>query len=97
MASKKQFSIVRCDRSGVFFGVVKTLEGQKAVLTDVRNIHYWEGAASVMQLATDGVSKPERCRFTVSVPEILVTDVIQIVPCTAKATKILKEVKDWRV
>lgn len=88
--------IIRCDRSGVFFGTLESLEGQQAKISNVRNIWYWDGAASVMQLAVEGVKNPKGCKFTVTVSEIIVTDAIQIVPCTEQAIKDIEAVKTWK-
>lgn len=87
--------IVRCDRSGVFFGTIAEMEGQRARIANVRNLWWWEGAASVMQLAAEGTKAPYECKFTVMVSEIVVTDVIQIIPCTDKAIANLEAVKSW--
>ena len=89
--------IVRCDRSGVFFGTIAEMEGQRARISNVRNIWWWEGAASIMQLADEGTKKPNECKFTLTVSEITVTDVIQVIPCTDKAIANLSAVKPWRM
>lgn len=88
--------IIRCDRSGVFFGTLEEMEGQQARISNVRNIWWWEGAASVMQLATEGTKHPKDCKFTVTVTEIVVTDVIQVIPCTEKAIENIEAVKSWK-
>ena len=59
-------------------------------------IWYWEGAASLSQLAKDGTSKPDDCKFTVFVDSITIFDVIEIIPCTDKAIKSIEEVKEWK-
>lgn len=87
--------IVRCDRSGVFFGTLEEMEGQLARISNVRNIWWWEGAASVMQLAKEGTKQPQDCKFTVTVSEIVVTDVIQVIPCTEEAITNIEAVKPW--
>jgi hypothetical protein len=89
--------IVRCDRSGVFFGTIAEMEGQRARIANVRNIWWWEGAASVMQLAAEGTKKPDDCKFSVAVSEIVVTDVIQVIPCTNEAIAHLEAVKPWKM
>lgn len=88
--------IVRCDRSGVFFGTLEEMEGQQARMSNVRNIWWWEGASSVMQLAKEGTKQPDNCKFTVTVSEIVVTDVIQVIPCTEEAVANIEAVKPWR-
>lgn len=91
-----QYYIVRGDRSGVFFGQVAARNGQEVELRNVRKIWYWNGACAVEQLAADGVTAPADCKLTVVVPEIVVTDAIQIIPCSDRAAKILSEVKVWK-
>ena len=92
-----QYYIIRCNEAGVFFGHIKERRGSEADLTDVRRIHYWDGAASLSQLAMEGVSKPRTCRFTVTVPSMTVLNVIELIPCTDAAAKNLLEVPVWRV
>ena len=77
--------IVRGDRSGVFFGTLKEKEGREVVLTNCRRLWYWEGAASISQLAAEGTTNPGDCKFTVSVDEIGILDAIEIIPCTENA------------
>lgn len=93
---ENQYYIIRCDRAGVFFGKIKERRGSEADLADVRRLWYWDGAASLSQLATEGVSKPRNCKFTVTVPEMTVLGVIEIIPCSDKAVDCIKAVKEWR-
>lgn len=88
--------IVRGDRSGVFFGTLKEKNGQEVVLGGCRRIWYWDGAASISQLAVDGTSKPTECKFTVAVDEIGILDAIEIIPCTANAIESIESVSVWR-
>ena len=89
--------IIRGDRSGVFFGTLKAKEGKDVKLADCRRLWYWDGAASISQIAVDGVSKPSKCNFTVVVEEIIITDVIEIIPCTEKAIKSIESVSVWKM
>lgn len=77
--------IVRGDRSGVFFGTLKEKEGHEVVLTNCRRLWYWEGAASISQLAAEGTTNSGGCKFTMSVDEIVILDAIEIIPCTEKS------------
>lgn len=90
--------IVRSDRAGVFYGTLKEYnhETREATLTDCRNIWYWDGAASIMQLAMEGVKNPNQSNFTVVVPELAVMEVIQIIPCAEAAIKNIEAVNVWR-
>lgn len=89
--------IIRADRAGVFYGTLKSKEGNEVVLTDCRRIWYWDGASSISQLAVDGTSKPENCKFTVTVEEITILGVIEIIPCTEKAINSIEGVKVWKI
>ena len=92
----KKKVIIRADRAGVFFGTLKEKNGTEVTLTNCRRLWYWEGAASLSQLAVDGVSEPRSCKFTVTVPEITILGVIEIIPCTNKAIKSIEGVKEWK-
>lgn len=92
----KQKFIVRCYGAGVFYGEIVNRNGQEAELANVRQIWRWSGAASLMQLASEGVSRPRDCKFTVTVDSLIVTQVIEIIPCTEKAIKSIESVEPWR-
>lgn len=88
--------IVRADRAGVFYGEIKERNGSEVVMTNVRRLWYWEGAASLSQLAVDGVTEPDDCKFTVYVPEMTILGVIEIIPCTDKAIVSIEGVQEWK-
>jgi hypothetical protein len=81
---------------GVHYGTIKKRDGSELVLTDARRIWYWDGAASLSQMAVDGVSAPENCKFSVRVPEITVLNVCEIIPCSGKAVESIEAVKEWK-
>lgn len=87
--------IIRGNHSGVFFGTLAEKNGQEVKLTNCRRLWYWSGAASLSQLAVDGVANPQSCKFTVTVDEIVILDAIEIIPCSAKAIKSITSVKKW--
>ena len=88
--------IVRTQTAGVFLGTVAQRNGKEATLTNARRIWYWAGAASLSQLATEGTSKPNQCKFPVSVPEVILTEVIEIIPATEAAIASIAAVPEWR-
>lgn len=88
--------IIRSDRAGVFYGTLREKNGDEVVLNDCRRIWFWDGAASISQLAVDGTSKPDNCKFTITVDEICVLGVVEIIPCTDKSIKSIEGVKEWR-
>lgn len=92
----EQYYIVRSDRAGVFFGKIKERSHDEVTMTDVRKIFYWEGACAVEELAMNGTKKPDKCKITVEIPEMVIADPIQVIACTNDATKCLREVKVWK-
>lgn len=92
-----KYVIVRGDRSGVFAGDLVSQEGQKVVLKDCRRLWYWAGAASISQIARDGVKSPRNCKFTVTVADIAILDAIEIIPTTADAEASIKAVPEWKM
>ena len=93
---ENQFCIVRCYGAGVFFARVERLDGQTAQLRGARRIWYWDGGASRSPLATEGTKAPENCKFTVTVPQMTVTQVIEIIPCSEQAIASIGGVKEWK-
>lgn len=93
---KEQNYIVRSDRAGVFFGKIKERNGDEITMTDVRRIWYWDGAASLSQLAVEGTKKPQNCKFTIYVPEMTILGVNEIIPCTDEAEASINGVPEWR-
>lgn len=88
--------IIRGDRSGVFFGTITQKEGQEVTLEKCRRLWYWDGAASISQLATDGTTNAGGCKFTVTVDRIVILDAIEIVLCTDKAIRSIEGVAEWK-
>jgi len=87
--------IVRTYSAGVFAGILKSRNGREVVMTDARRLWYWDGAASLSQLAIDGVSKPKTCKFPAPVAEILLTEAIEIIPTTEASQESIARVKVW--
>lgn len=92
--------LIRTYSAGVHFGYMKkkesTLAGIEVKLVNARRVYYWNGAASLSQLAMEGTNKPNECKISMEVTEIDLI-AIEIIPITDKACKILKEVKIWKV
>lgn len=89
------YVIVRTYSAGVFAGTLNSRNGREVVLTDARRIWYWAGAASLSQLAVDGTSKPDQCRFPVEVPRVELLEAIEILDVTEKARASIAAVPVW--
>jgi len=94
MANKK-YVIARTYSAGCFAGLLESRNGQEVVLTDARRLWYWEGAASLSELAVRGTSKPVKCKFPVAVPKVELLQVIEILHVTKDAEKSIKGVPIW--
>lgn len=94
---KNQYAMVRTYSAGVFAGTIVSRKGKEVTLKNARRIWYWDGAASLSQLATDGTAKPHNCKFAVPVLEVLLTEAIEIIPITAKAKKSIDGVPIWKL
>lgn len=91
-----EYVIVRTYSAGVFAGYLKSRKGQEVVLLNARRLWQWYGAASLSQLAVDGVSKPESCKFPCEVESIELLQAIEITPCTRKAQDSIAGVSVWK-
>lgn len=93
--TKEKYVIVRSVNAGCFAGNLVSQEGEKVVLNDCRRLWYWKGAASLSQLAMEGTNAPNGCKFPCETQEHTVMQVIEIIPCTAKAEKSIRAVPVW--
>lgn len=88
--------IFRGDRSGVFFGAILERNGQEVKIGNCRRLWYWDGACSISEIALIGTTKPENCKFSVTVEELIITDCIEIIKCTPKAINVIEGVEEWK-
>ena len=89
--------IIRGDRSGVFFGTLAERNGREVTLNNCRRLWYWDGAASISQLAVEGTAKPKDCKFTMTVESIVILDAIEIIPCTDQSINSIESVSVWKI
>lgn len=94
---EKQFVIIRTYSAGVFAGFLEKRDGKEVHLTDAIRIWYWDGAASLSQLAMEGVKKPSECKFGMPVDRIILTEAIEIISTTPEAQKNIQGVPSWKV
>ena len=90
-----QYVLVRTYRAGVFAGYLYSRKEKEVILKDARRIWYWDGAASLSELAMRGTSKPNNCKFPIAVDMITLTETIEIIPITKEAQKSIESVPIW--
>lgn len=93
--------LVRSYAAGVHFGYLKstehTLAGTLVTLVDTRRVYSWQGAATLSQMALEGVKKPDGCKFSVVIPENTIQNCIEIIPISEQAWESLKSVAVWKI
>ena len=96
MEETGRYCMVRTYSAGVFAGTIESRNGKEVVLSNARRIWYWDGAASLSQLATSGTSKPNNCKFPEPVPEVMLTEAVEIIPITNVAKALIESVPIWK-
>ncbi len=83
-----EFVIVRTYSAGVHMGILEECNGTAVILKDARRLWRWHGAFTLSEVSQNGCA--EESRISQSVPMILLTQAIEVIPCSAKAEKNLK-------
>jgi 5-formaminoimidazole-4-carboxamide-1-beta-D-ribofuranosyl 5'-monophosphate synthetase len=96
VSKKQQYQIFRTRSSGVFAGYAESRNGTEAVVLNARRLWYWDGAASLSQLAQSGTVCPEKCKFPESVDRVVLTEVIEIDDVTDAAKATIDAVPVWK-
>jgi len=96
MAQGKLPQIVRAEGAGVFYGIVDGRVGQEVIMSNARRIWYWEGAASLSQLAMEGTTLPQKCKFPCPVAKVHLLKVVEILDTTPEARKSIEAVAVWK-
>lgn len=91
-----KYVIIRADRAGVFAGYLESRDGSEVIVRDCRRLWYWDGAASISQIAIDGVNKPENCKFPEEVDRAEILGVIEVLDATEKSRKSIACVGVWK-
>ena len=92
----KDYVIIRSYDAGCFAGYLEYQKEKEVKLLKARRLWYWDGANSLSQLAMEGVSKPDNCKFPCEVYEIIITNVCEIIKTTDQAKKSIQGVKIWK-
>ena len=90
-----QHVCVRSHGSGVWLGTLKVASGADVILSDARRVYYWDGAATLSELAQRGTSSPSTCKWPAAVSEVAVTSVLEVIPTTPEARATHAAVAVW--
>lgn len=91
-----EYKIVRTYSAGVFAGYLESRNGKEIVLRNARRLWYWDGAASLSQLAMEGVSKPQNCKFPIAVDKVELLEAVEILDVTEQAATSIANVPVWK-
>ena len=89
-------TLVRTYSAGVHFGEVVSQEGKVVVLKNARRLWSWKGAASLNQVALDGVDV-SGSKITLAVPMITLTEAIELIPMSLAAVTNMVGAKPWKM
>lgn len=92
----KKYVLIRTHSAGVFVGYLEEKNGKEVTLSHARRIWYWKGAASLSQLAMQGVKYPNECKFPCEVASIILTEAIEIIEVTEKSKESIASVPVWK-
>jgi hypothetical protein len=91
--------MVRTYSAGVFAGeldeTTRSADGKRGIVRNARRMWYWEGAASLSELATRGTSRPKECKFPAIVAEVELMEIIEVIPMAPEAIASIALVPVW--
>lgn len=80
-----EFCVVRTYSAGIHMGTVESCQGTTVLLKDARRLYSWSKAFTLNEVSQNGVG--EDSRIAQVVPFILLTEAIEVIPCSDKAKK----------
>jgi len=78
-----EYCLVRTQNAGVHCGYLDSQVGREVVLKDARRLWQWQGAFTLHTVATAGIKRGTK--MPGPVPKILLTEAIEVIPCTDEA------------
>lgn len=90
------YVIIRTRSAGVHAGYLKKHKKSEVTLVNSRRIWYWDGAFTLSKLAKNGTNKPENCKFSCEIREIILEGVIEVIKTTDKAQKQIRKIKEYK-
>lgn len=80
-----EFCIVRTRSAGTHMGILESMNGTAVLLSNARRLYQWFGAFTLSEVSLHGCD--ETSRISESVPKILLTEAIEVIPCSEIARK----------
>ena len=80
----KYYVVLRTRSGRVHAGQLASCNGEEVELTAAKRLQQWDGAKSIHRLSIEGTEPPSE-HVSEEVARILLTDVVEVIPCTQKA------------
>ena len=91
----RPYVIVRCTDSSPFTGDLMSVTGRHVILLNARRCFEWEGAATLSELAENGTSTPEKCKWPAPVSRVELLDACEVLYSNATARATHNKVAVW--
>lgn len=82
--------------AGVHYGELVERDGRECLLKNSRRIFYWVKACSLSQLAMEGSKDFDNCKIAMTVPELFLSEVIEIIPMSEVTVDLFNESPVWK-
>lgn len=89
-----KYVIARCYAAGVHAGKVVSVDGENAILENSRRLWSWKAKSGVALSGVAQTGLESGCNIDVINPEIALTGVCEIIPCSDIAMESINEYKD---
>lgn len=88
-----KYAVVRTYSAGVHIGTIASQNGKEISLTNARRLWSWKGAFTLSEIATKGPGNGSK--LSVEVPEISLTEAIEIIPTTEAAQTVIAGIPSY--
>jgi hypothetical protein len=88
-----KYCIARCYSAGVHAGIVQSVDGENVVLSNSRRLWSWKAKDGVALSGVAQTGVQSGCKIDVVNPEIYLTGVCELIPCSATAEDSINDFK----
>ena len=90
---KGKYVVVRTYSAGVHVGTLVSQNGREVTLKNARRMYQWIGAFTLSEVSQHGISGG---KVACIVPTIVLTEAIEIIPCSAVGKKSLIGIAEYK-
>ena len=88
-----KYVIARCYSAGVHAGIVDSVDGENVILTDSRRLWSWKAKDGIALSGVAQTGVQSGCKIDVMNPEIYLTGVCELIPCSEVAKESINDFK----